>query len=318
MARVELPITVINSSTGLPVPGASIAASYRSNGAPAPWWTSETGGSSSTSAIITDSAGRANAWLERGAYNLAVTGTGITPYTEPWDAIPASDNTFDIALIPDGTIPLSKLVAAVQQSLMPVGTILPYAGSAAPTGYLMCDGTASGNRTTHAALFAVISTTYGAGDGSTTFGLPNLRGRVPVGRDVSDAMFDALGEVGGEKTHLLTAAESGTPAHTHTDTFAVVAGGAHQHGSSFSGNYFIYSDRATSGTWVQSASSGNWRGFIGDDLSAPLLRASTLTGSAGSHTHTLSGAVAAASAASAASAHNIVQPYQVVNFIIKY
>ena len=62
----------------------------------------------------------------------------------------------------------------------PAGRIEAYAGATAPTGYLLCDGTAV-SRTTYATLFAVTSTTYGIGDGSTTFNVPDLRGRVPVG-----------------------------------------------------------------------------------------------------------------------------------------
>lgn len=60
------------------------------------------------------------------------------------------------------------------------GKIEAYAGTTAPTGYLICDGTAV-SRTVYAALFVVTSTTYGVGDGSTTFNIPDLRGRVPVG-----------------------------------------------------------------------------------------------------------------------------------------
>lgn len=84
----------------------------------------------------------------------------------------------------------------------PTGTISMFAGSTAPTGYLICDGSAV-SRTTYAGLYAVIGTTYGTGDGSTTFNLPNLKGKVPVGQDTSDTSFDALGETGGEKTHTL-------------------------------------------------------------------------------------------------------------------
>ncbi len=111
---------------------------------------------------------------------------------------------------------------------VPVGVITPYAGSAAPSGWLLCDGSAV-SRTTYAALFAVIGTTYGSGDGSTTFTLPNLKGRVPVGRDAAQAEFDTLGETGGAKTHTLTVNE--LPSHTHTYTRAeanatgTVAGG---------------------------------------------------------------------------------------------
>ena len=63
---------------------------------------------------------------------------------------------------------------------MPTAALTPYAGASAPSGWLICDGSAV-NRTTYAALFAIVGTTYGAGDGSTTFNLPDLQGRVPVG-----------------------------------------------------------------------------------------------------------------------------------------
>lgn len=92
------------------------------------------------------------------------------------------------------------------------GTIHEYAGATAPAGYLMADGSAV-SRTTYARLFAVIGTTFGVGDGSTTFNLPNRKGRVGVGRDSGQTEFDTLGETGGAKTHTLTTGEM--PAHTH-------------------------------------------------------------------------------------------------------
>lgn len=61
-------------------------------------------------------------------------------------------------------------------ALIPPGTIIHYAGRTVPSGWLICNG-ANVSRTDYAALFAAIGTTYGAGDGSTTFGLPNLNGR---------------------------------------------------------------------------------------------------------------------------------------------
>lgn len=104
MARVELPIVALNTTTGLPVAGASVQVKFRSSGTNATWWTQETGGTSSTSAIVTDSAGRANGWLDRGAYNCVISGTGITTYTESWDAAPASDNAIDGLWLPDNVI----------------------------------------------------------------------------------------------------------------------------------------------------------------------------------------------------------------------
>ena len=67
---------------------------------------------------------------------------------------------------------LQTTLQAYADAIIPKGTILPYGGSAAPTGFLLCNGAAV-SRTTYADLFAVIGTTYGSGDGSTTFNLPN-------------------------------------------------------------------------------------------------------------------------------------------------
>jgi len=104
------------------------------------------------------------------------------------------------------------VLAADVNALVPPGVILPYGAATAPSGYLLCDGSAV-SRTTYADLFSVIGTTYGAGDGSTTFNLPDLKGKVPVGKDSSQSEFDTLGETGGEKTHTLTVDEM--PSHKH-------------------------------------------------------------------------------------------------------
>lgn len=96
----------------------------------------------------------------------------------------------------------------------PIGAITSYAGSIAPTNWLICDGSAI-SRTAYADLFDAIGTTYGVGDGSTTFNLPNLKGRVITGLDTSQTEFDTLGETGGEKAHTLTIAEM--PSHKHDD-----------------------------------------------------------------------------------------------------
>lgn len=80
----------------------------------------------------------------------------------------------------------------------PVGSISLFAGTTAPNGWLICDGSAV-SRTTYANLFSVIGTTYGTGDGSTTFNIPDLQGRVPVGYKSSDTSFDTIGETGGSK-----------------------------------------------------------------------------------------------------------------------
>jgi microcystin-dependent protein len=98
---------------------------------------------------------------------------------------------------------------------VPTGVISAFGGSSSniPSGWLLCDGTAV-SRSTYATLFALIGTTYGAGDTTTTFNLPNLKGRVPVGRDNTQTEFDVLGETGGDKTVTLTEAQM--PYHTHS------------------------------------------------------------------------------------------------------
>jgi microcystin-dependent protein len=83
------------------------------------------------------------------------------------------------------------------------GLIQAYGGSVPPSGWLFCNGAAV-SRTDYPALFAAIGTAWGVGDGSTTFNLPDGRGRVLVGLDPSQTEFDTLGEAGGAKTHTHT------------------------------------------------------------------------------------------------------------------
>lgn len=102
-----------------------------------------------------------------------------------------------------------------QQNLTipPTGTVVAFASSAAPTGWLLCNGSAV-SRTEYARLFSVIGTTFGSGDGSTTFNTPNVKGRVIVGLDTGQSEFNVMGETGGAKTHTLTVSQ--IPSHTHT------------------------------------------------------------------------------------------------------
>ena len=102
----------------------------------------------------------------------------------------------------------------------PTGMIFDYAGTSAPTGYLLCDGSAI-SRTTYAALFAVVGTTWGAGDGSTTFNVPDLRRRTTIGSGgtVISGPANTVGATGGAET--ITIAATNLPAHTHAFTTGI-------------------------------------------------------------------------------------------------
>lgn len=116
-----------------------------------------------------------------------------------------------------------------EDELVPVitGEMKAYAGSAAPDGWLLCDGTAV-SRTTYAALFAVIGTTYGAGNGTTTFNVPDLRYRAPVQAGTLNYSPGVNGEAiarGAKQGNQYGAlAVNHLPAHTHT-VKAQTAGG---------------------------------------------------------------------------------------------
>ena len=118
---------------------------------------------------------------------------------------------------------LSELAAAVAEKLVPTGTITAYGGSVPPTGWLLCDGSLQ-VRNTYSALFAVIGSNYGAGDGSTTFALPNLKGRVAVGFDSTQTEFDSFTDNVGTKTVALTEAQLAVHSHTNTAAWTMTSG----------------------------------------------------------------------------------------------
>jgi len=120
------------------------------------------------------------------------------------------DSAVDTANVLDGAIIGPKLGAAAVtpdkvadatiQLITPPGLIVPYGGLAAPSGWLLCDGAAV-SRVTFAALFAALGIAYGPGDGTTTFNLPNLQQRFPLGKAAGAGTGDALGETGGAIDH---------------------------------------------------------------------------------------------------------------------
>lgn len=200
-------------------------------------------------------------------------------------------------------------VTAAVAAAVPAGVIMDFAGTTAPTGYLMCYGQPV-NRTVYAELFAAIGTTYGAGDGATTFNLPDARGRVVAGKDDMGGTSanrltgasggvngDVLGGTGGAETHTLTAAQ--LPAHNHTASTTIASGGAHQHDIPGGSN---------SGTAETGLNTTTWGGRNGDSVA-------TVTTNGSSHSHTATTTVN--NSTGGGGAHNNVQPTLVLNKIIK-
>lgn len=173
----------------------------------------------------------------------------------------------------------------------PPGIIKEYGGATLPAGYLWADGT-SYLRTMYPELFAAIGTAHGAAD-SNHFNVPNRRERVAIGAGAASGLTTrSLGDTGGEETHTLSSAEM--PAHTHTGTTSTSAAHAHSMSNILDNN----------GPSVSNHSFGTSPGNI------QIHTTSTVSG--GAHNHTFTTA-----STGGGGAHNIMQPYIVMNFIIK-
>lgn len=231
---------------------------------------------------------------------------------------------------------------------VPTGFIAMYGGTAAPTDYLLCDGAAI-SRAVYAALFAVIGIAFGAGDLSTTFNLPDLRQRFPLGKAASGT-GSTLGSTGGaiDHTHTSAAHTHTVAGHTHTitvgaHTHTISSDGGHTHTDSGTTSSVSVTHTHTFTSGVPSASGTSYSGGAGntppsdththsgttstDSNTAHTHTYSSTTSSDGSHSHT--GSTGSATPTGSASSTGLTTdsttpgvtgannpPYQVVNYII--
>jgi microcystin-dependent protein len=216
------------------------------------------------------------------------------------------------ALEVNGTVTATAFVGT-GVGVVPAGTITAYAGSSAPSGWLLCDGSAI-SRTTYDDLFAIIGTAYGVGNGSTTFNVPDIQGNYPRGKNA-----DALGDTGGEETidvshtHTMTGHTHTGPSHTHTGPSHTHTGPSHTH-----------SMNHTHGTHSVSLSSpGNGVTFTNAGLSGDTGAEGTGatgaggTGDTGASGTDVTGSTTDTMDSKLSVTQNILDPYVVVNYIIK-
>ena len=244
------------------------------------------------------------------------------------------DTTNQVLKIGNGTTPWSTLqgisLPATAAAAAP-GIISQFAGSTAPAGYLLCQGQQVAI-SAQPALHAVLGTTYGAltngsgGVGTTHFRVPNLQGRIPVGRAVDplETEFDVLGETGGAKE--VTLSSSQIPAHSHPNTLSdnTVASSGHSHGpGSYAAGIGATNNNIAAIGYVASFVRGGGPGQSTYTITGGIGGAQNFNhytpvyGDSAGPSGTTTVGITNANNTGGGGAHTNLQPYIVVNYIIK-
>lgn len=189
--------------------------------------------------------------------------------------------------------------------LVPIGACMDFAGDVIPDGWLDTNQGAV-SRTTYAALFAVIGTQFGSGDGTTTFDLPHKDGRVTVGLKPGDSDFNILGENGGAKTHTLTVGEM--PSHNHTQNSHNHVQDAHNHTQNAHAHTVFGAMNADTGTTRRQVSLTTGGSDAQTQATTPTNQATTPTNQVATATNQVAGG---------GGSHPNMPPYLTLNFIIR-
>ena len=222
--------------------------------------------------------------------------------------------------------PKGSAFQAVQPSVIPVGVIEMFAGSTAPNGWLVCDGSTV-SRKTYSDLFKIIGTTYGVGNSNDTFTLPDMRGRTPIGVGTGTyltATTRTLASTTGAETATLLEANLPSHAHAFTPSGSLNTESSHTHGSANAGSHNHTSNNSLlmyvgSGGGANLSSGTTYQIY---NLNATIQNngdhSHGSTNSNTGHTHTFTGSPGTTGNGNGtATAVSIMPPAIAINFIIK-